>query len=98
MWMIVPFVLDRIAFMTVSLDEFAFSFAPSLTDQTPSRKGRSGQKIRKTRLTCVNGAGHASAGHSAFTQDFEPDRDISASVASRFWSIVSFRDSASVAA
>jgi hypothetical protein len=95
---IVPFVLDRIAFMTVSLDEFAFSFAPSLTDQSPARKGCTGEKFRKTRLTCVNGAVRASAGHSAFTQDFDPDRDIPDSVASRFRPVVSFRDNASVAA
>jgi hypothetical protein len=98
LWVIVPFVLDRIAFMTVSLDEFAFSFAPSLTDQTPSRKGRSGQKIRKTRLTCVNGAGRASADRWAVCQDFDPDRDISASLAGHFQPFVSFRDNASVAA
>ncbi|MFK0329670.1 hypothetical protein ACIQUB_00940 [Rhizobium sp. NPDC090275] len=84
--------------MTVSLDEFAFSFAPSLTDQTPARKGRSGQKIRKTRLTCVNGVVRASAGHSAFTQDFDLDRDISCSPTGRFRPVVSFRDNASVAA
>lgn len=84
--------------MTVSLDEFAFSFAPSLTDQPPDRKGRSGQKFRKTRLTCVNGAGRASANRWAFSQDFDPDRDISASPANRFRPVVSFRDNASVAA
>jgi hypothetical protein len=95
---IVPFVLDRIAFMTVSLDEFAFSFAPSLTDRSPARKGRSGQKFRKTRLTCVNGAGRASAGRWRRIQDSDLDRDISASVASRFRPVVSFRDNASVAA
>ncbi len=84
--------------MTVSLDEFAFSFAPSLTDQWSARKGCSGQKFGKTRLTCVNGATSALADHSAFSQDFDPDRDIPASASSRFWSVVSFRDNASVAA
>ncbi|WP_155947671.1 hypothetical protein [Rhizobium sp. 2MFCol3.1] len=84
--------------MTVSLDEFAFSFAPSLTDRSPARKRHSAQKIRKTRLTCVNGAGRASAGRWALAQDFDPDRDIPASVSSRFRLVVSFRDTASVAA
>ncbi|MDM9648054.1 hypothetical protein [Rhizobium sp. S163] len=84
--------------MTVSLDEFAFSFAPSLTDRSPGRKRHSAQKIRKTRLTCVNGAIRASPDRWALAQDFDPDRDISVSVASRFRSFVSFRDNASVAA
>ncbi|MBO9196067.1 MULTISPECIES: hypothetical protein [unclassified Rhizobium] len=84
--------------MTVSLDEFAFSFAPSLTDQWSARKGCSGQKFRKTRLTCVNGASSASAARWQRIQDSDPDRDITASGASRFRPVVSFRDNASVAA
>jgi hypothetical protein len=98
LWVIVPFVLDRIAFMTVSPDEFAFSFAPSLADQPPVGKDRSAQKFKKTRLTCVNGAARASTRRCGDNQDFDPDRDISVSPASRFQPVVPFRDSAFVVA